>query len=287
MWQNEQLGLCLKKKSIGSEVISECMTAAYKNLQFLTNTKAKDGMEKMEGHVNLKFNKHPKLLGAEKGCVNRNVQGRLTTTESITPGNVCRLSTTDNASGSRQRRRTRENVRAAEKTPPRRGTRGQRGGAGTSNNGGKGFHTEEMVENYKPANPRKIPSEILALEGKRCVFQFHFNTMANITDFTPNDVFDIDTQDQGTSSSAEERDKETSPAAVSLTVEPVKNQEEPHKEKETPNAEKEVTGTPPTSPIAVAQPVKNPEQHERGKEKTAKRPLFQQPPTDSKKPKGD
>nr|GEV68578.1 hypothetical protein [Tanacetum cinerariifolium] len=31
--------------------------------------------------------------------------------------------------------------------------------------------------------------------------------MANITDFTLNDVFDIDTQDKGTSSSAEERDK--------------------------------------------------------------------------------
>ncbi|GJT86490.1 nucleic acid-binding, OB-fold protein [Tanacetum coccineum] len=66
---------------------------------------------------------------------------------------------------------------------------------------------EELVETYKPADPRKIPSEILAMEGKRCFFQFHFNTLANIADFTLNDVFDINSQDQGTNSSAEERDK--------------------------------------------------------------------------------
>ncbi|GKC24538.1 transcription initiation factor IIB-2 [Tanacetum coccineum] len=86
--------------------------------------------------------------------------------------------------------------------------------------------------------------------------------------------FDINTQDEGTRSSAKERDKGTSSLAISLIVKPVKNQEQSHKEKETSNAEKEATGTPPESAIAVAQPVKNPEQHERGKEKTAKRSLF-------------
>ncbi|GJZ56701.1 hypothetical protein Tco_0612195 [Tanacetum coccineum] len=113
----------------------------------------------------------------------------------------------------------------------------------------------------------------------------HFSLEANTFNLHRN--FDINTQDEGTRSSAKERDKGTSSLAISLIVKPVKNQEQSHKEKETSNAEKEATGTPPESAIAVAQPVKNPEQHERGKEKTAKRSLFQQPPIDSKKPKGD
>ncbi|GJT46194.1 hypothetical protein Tco_0954909 [Tanacetum coccineum] len=68
---------------------------------------------------------------------------------------------------------------------------------------------------------------------------------------------------------------------IQTRYKPVKNQEQSHKEKETSNAEKEVTetGTPPESAIAVAQPVKNPEQHERGKEKTAKRSLLSTAPT--------
>ncbi|GJY44329.1 acidic leucine-rich nuclear phosphoprotein 32 family member A [Tanacetum coccineum] len=86
--------------------------------------------------------------------------------------------------------------------------------------------------------------------------------------------FDINTQDEGTRSSAKERDKGTSSLAISLIVKPVKNQEQSHKEKETSNAEKEATGTPPESAIAVSQPIKNPKQHARGKEKTAKRSLF-------------
>nr|GEU88994.1 hypothetical protein [Tanacetum cinerariifolium] len=91
--------------------------------------------------------------------------------------------------------------------------------------------------------------------------------------------------DKGTSSSAEERDKGTSPAVVSQIVEPVKNQEEPHKEKETPNDKNKLQNT--TSKPHRSCTARQKPKITWTRKKTAKRPLFQQPPTDSKKPKGD
>ncbi|GJS87601.1 hypothetical protein Tco_0770237 [Tanacetum coccineum] len=49
----------------------------------------------------------------------------------------------------------------------------------------------ELVEKYKPADPKKIPPEILAAQGKISVFQFHLNTLGNLRDQTLDDVFDL------------------------------------------------------------------------------------------------
>ncbi|GJT06991.1 nucleic acid-binding, OB-fold protein [Tanacetum coccineum] len=49
----------------------------------------------------------------------------------------------------------------------------------------------ELVEKYKPADPKKIPPEILAAQGKIGVFQFHLNTLGNLRDLTLDDVFDL------------------------------------------------------------------------------------------------
>ncbi|GKD52688.1 DNA helicase, partial [Tanacetum coccineum] len=62
---------------------------------------------------------------------------------------------------------------------------------------------KELVEKYKPANPKKIPAEILAIEGKTSVFQLHYNTIGHITELTLDDIFNINTAGAGMSNSAE------------------------------------------------------------------------------------
>nr|GEV81281.1 DNA helicase [Tanacetum cinerariifolium] len=59
----------------------------------------------------------------------------------------------------------------------------------------------ELVEKYKPADPTKIPPEILAAQGKHGVFQFYFNTLGNLTYLSLDAVYDIKKQDHNTSSS--------------------------------------------------------------------------------------
>ncbi|GJU55695.1 hypothetical protein Tco_1229409 [Tanacetum coccineum] len=59
-----------------------------------------------------------------------------------------------------------------------------------------------LVEKYKLADPAKVPPEVLAIEGKRCVFQFHFNTVGNMTDLTLDDIFDITNGNESTSTSS-------------------------------------------------------------------------------------
>ncbi|GKD77144.1 hypothetical protein Tco_1339765, partial [Tanacetum coccineum] len=53
---------------------------------------------------------------------------------------------------------------------------------------------------YNPTYPAKVPPEILAPEGKSSVFQFHFNTVGNMTDLTLDDVFDITNGNESASS---------------------------------------------------------------------------------------
>ncbi|GJS04489.1 hypothetical protein Tco_0320997 [Tanacetum coccineum] len=65
----------------------------------------------------------------------------------------------------------------------------------------RAFSCLNLVEKYKPADLTKVPPEVLATEGKRCVFPFHFNTLGNMTDLTLDDVFDITNEDESTSSS--------------------------------------------------------------------------------------
>ncbi|GKA58273.1 DNA helicase [Tanacetum coccineum] len=143
-----------------------------------------------------------------------------------------------------------------------------------------GHQCKELVEKYKHVNPNKMPPEVLAIQGKTSIFQFHFNTQAKITDFTLDDVFNINTADQSTSSSAEQRDKGTPPPISIPNALPVIEQEQADKGKENPS-------TPPPSDAATARPLKNKEEGDKTKEKSAKRPLFQQPSTDPKKQKGD
>ncbi|GJY50997.1 DNA helicase [Tanacetum coccineum] len=69
--------------------------------------------------------------GVDSGRARRNVRRRFTPTESVMQWSVSRLST-----GSRQRKRTRGDASPVENTRPRRGTRGQRRSASSSNNGG-------------------------------------------------------------------------------------------------------------------------------------------------------
>ncbi|GKB72855.1 hypothetical protein Tco_0934267, partial [Tanacetum coccineum] len=56
----------------------------------------------------------------KSGHASRNASTRLTLTESVTPGNVSQLSTSNNASGSRQCKRTLGNASSVENTLPRR-----------------------------------------------------------------------------------------------------------------------------------------------------------------------
>ncbi|GJV07632.1 nucleic acid-binding, OB-fold protein [Tanacetum coccineum] len=65
----------------------------------------------------------------------------------------------------------------------------------------------ELVEKYKPADPKKIPPEILAAQGKIGVFQFHLNTLGNLRDLTLDAVFDLKKQDESTVTSALEPSK--------------------------------------------------------------------------------
>ncbi|GJX30899.1 hypothetical protein Tco_0240754 [Tanacetum coccineum] len=98
-------------------------------------------------------------------------------------------------------------------------------------------HAESWWKSTSRADPKKIPSKVLAVQGKSSVSQFHFNSLANITDFTLDDVFNIKTQDQSTSGSAEQGDKGTLPPSLAVTAQPVKNQEQAQKGKEKSNAE--------------------------------------------------
>ncbi|GJR41923.1 hypothetical protein Tco_1310026 [Tanacetum coccineum] len=72
---------------------------------------------------------------AESGRVGRNVRRRLTTTESVMFGNVGRLPIAANASVSKQRKRTREDVRAAGNNQSRTSTHCRMGRCGSSSIG--------------------------------------------------------------------------------------------------------------------------------------------------------
>ncbi|GKB17404.1 hypothetical protein Tco_0851327, partial [Tanacetum coccineum] len=106
----------------------------------------------------------------------------------------------------------------------------------------------ELVEKYKPADPKKIPPEILAAQGKTGVFQFHLNTLGNLIDLTLDVVFDIKKQDQSTCSSAKEPGKGTPSSTSTATTQSVEKQEETKKGKEKGIAEEEGT-TPPSHSI--------------------------------------
>ncbi|GJT84155.1 hypothetical protein Tco_1058497, partial [Tanacetum coccineum] len=106
----------------------------------------------------------------------------------------------------------------------------------------------ELVEKYKPADPKKIPPEILVAQGKTGVFQFHLNTLGNLIDLTLDAVFDIKKQDQSIGSSAQEPGKGTPSSTSTTTTQSMEKQEETKKGKEKGTAEEEGT-TPPSHSI--------------------------------------
>ncbi|GJS14941.1 hypothetical protein Tco_0409413 [Tanacetum coccineum] len=60
----------------------------------------------------------------------------------------------------------------------------------------------KLIEKYDPTDPMKIPPEVLAVQGKSSIFQFHFNSLANTTDFTLDEVFNTDPTTGASSSAA-------------------------------------------------------------------------------------
>ncbi|GJS47762.1 nucleic acid-binding, OB-fold protein [Tanacetum coccineum] len=91
---------------------------------------------------------------------------------------------------------------------------------------------QELVEKYNPTDPKKIPPEVLATQGKTSIFQFHFNTFANTVDLTLDEVFDIKTTYQDASSIAEQTCQGTSSATPTAAMQSVENQDQKAKGKE-------------------------------------------------------
>ncbi|GKD40183.1 hypothetical protein Tco_1260390, partial [Tanacetum coccineum] len=132
----------------------------------------------------------------------------------------------------------------------------------------------QLVEKYKPTDPKKIPPEILAAQGKTGVFQFHLNTLGILRDLTLDVVFDLKKQDESMGTSAREPSKGTPSSASAVTTQSMEKPEETQRGKEKCTAEEEDA-------------TKNKEETERVQGKSAKRALFNQQSTEPKKQKGD
>ncbi|GJR77269.1 reverse transcriptase domain-containing protein [Tanacetum coccineum] len=97
----------------------------------------------------------------------------------------------------------------------------------------------ELVEKYKPADPKKIPPEILVVQGKTDVFQFLLNTLGNLKDLTIDDVFDLKKQDESTGTSAQEPSKGTPSLTSAAATQSMEKQDESQTGKEKHLAEEE------------------------------------------------
>ncbi|GJY72845.1 DNA helicase [Tanacetum coccineum] len=80
-----------------------------------------------------------------------------------------------------------------------------------------GHSCAELVAKYAPADPKKIPTEILKTQGTSAIFQARLNTVGNITDLTLDDVFDVKKQDNITSDDPQEIQTGTSSPASTTT----------------------------------------------------------------------
>ncbi|GJU83002.1 DNA helicase [Tanacetum coccineum] len=136
------------------------------------------------------------------------------------------------------------------------------------------YSCTELVQKYKPADPTKIPQEILAAQGKHGVFQFHFNTLGNLADLSLDAVYDVKKQDHSTSSGTQEINKGTPSSVSAATNQPTEEEENTQKDKQ-----KDTAGE--------GGAAKNNEESDRQRGTSAKRALFDQQSTDSKKHKED
>nr|GEV66500.1 hypothetical protein [Tanacetum cinerariifolium] len=99
-----------------------------------------------------------------------------------------------------------------------------------------------------------------------------------IRELTLDDIFNIKTAGEGMSNSAEEKHKGTLAATPTGTAHLMTDEEQLKKRKKNPHH---------NNPATSAKKALNQEEDDKTNEKTAKRQLFNQPSTESKKPKGD
>ena len=53
-----------------------------------------------------------------------------------------------------------------------------------------GYSCSQLIAKHKAADPQEMPPGIFAIEGQKNVFQLHFNSTSNTTDFVLDQVFD-------------------------------------------------------------------------------------------------
>ncbi|GJZ69087.1 DNA helicase [Tanacetum coccineum] len=147
------------------------------------------------------------------------------------------------------------------------------------------YSCSELVEKYKPTDPTKIPPEILAVQGKHGVFQFHFNTLGILIDLSLDAIYDVEKQDHSTSSDTQEINKGTPSSTSDATNQPTKEEENTQKDKQKDTAGEGVA--PPPSQGTTTGAAKNNEESNRQRGTSAKRTLFDEQSTDSKKHKED
>ncbi|GJU21623.1 hypothetical protein Tco_1154965 [Tanacetum coccineum] len=140
----------------------------------------------------------------------------------------------------------------------------------------------DLVEKYKPTDPKKIPPKFLAAQGKTGVFQFHLNTLGNLRDLTLDAVFDLKKQDKSTGTSAQEPSKGTPSSASAATTQSMEKQEENQRGKVKCAVEEEAP-----SHSTITDATKKKEETEIAQGKSTKRALFIQQSTEPKKQKGD
>nr|GEZ98884.1 hypothetical protein [Tanacetum cinerariifolium] len=119
----------------------------------------------------------------------------------------------------------------------------------------------ELVEKYKPADATKIPPEILATQGKHVIFQFHFNTLGNLTDLSLDAIYDVKKQEHNTCSNTQEINEGTPSSASAATNESTDEEENTHTDKEKYTAGEGVT--PPPSQSTVIGAAKNNEESDK------------------------
>nr|GEW68528.1 DNA helicase [Tanacetum cinerariifolium] len=104
--------------------------------------------------------------------------------------------------------------------------------------------TGQLVAKYKPADPKKIPPEIFATQGKTRIFQFRYNTLAHVPKFNLDDVFNTNTPGEGISSIAKSKHNEPLLASHIETEELITDKECPEEAKKTSTPKEVTLGTP-------------------------------------------
>ncbi|GKB62764.1 DNA helicase, partial [Tanacetum coccineum] len=143
----------------------------------------------------------------------------------------------------------------------------------------------DLVEKYKPVDPKKIPPEILAAQGKTSLFQFHLNTLGNYRDLNLDAIFDLKKQDENTGTSTQGPSKGTPSSASAVNIQSMEKQDKTQSGKEKCLAKEEGTTPPTYSTITYA--IKKKGETEIAQVKSVKRTLFDKQATDPKKQKGD